>query len=40
MHIVVPGETHPAENRVALLPAHVAQLVDKGAQISVESGIG
>ena len=40
MNIVVPSETHPAENRVALLPAHVAQLVDKGAQISVESGIG
>lgn len=40
MHIVVPGETHPAENRVALLPEHVIRLVEKGAQISVESGIG
>ncbi|MGD1986210.1 MAG: Re/Si-specific NAD(P)(+) transhydrogenase subunit alpha [Desulfobacterales bacterium] len=40
MNIVVPSETHPAENRVALLPEHVARLVEKGAQISVESGIG
>jgi NAD(P) transhydrogenase subunit alpha len=40
MHIVVPGETHPAENRVALLPEHVIRLVEKGAQISIESGIG
>ncbi len=40
MHIVVPCETHPAENRVALLPEHVIRLVEKGAQISVESGIG
>ena len=40
MHIVVPSEIHPAENRVALLPEHVAKLIEKGAQISVESGIG
>ncbi len=40
MNIVVPSETHPAENRVALLPEHVARLVEKGAQMSVESGIG
>ncbi|MGD8722735.1 MAG: Re/Si-specific NAD(P)(+) transhydrogenase subunit alpha [Desulfobacterales bacterium] len=40
MNIVVLSETHPAENRVALLPAHVARLVEKGAHISVESGMG
>jgi NAD(P) transhydrogenase subunit alpha len=40
MKIVVPSEAHPAENRVALLPEHVARLVEKGAQMSVESGIG
>ncbi|MBW2467976.1 MAG: Re/Si-specific NAD(P)(+) transhydrogenase subunit alpha [Deltaproteobacteria bacterium] len=40
MNIVVPSETHPAENRVALLPEHVARLVEKGAKVSVESGIG
>jgi NAD(P) transhydrogenase subunit alpha len=40
MNIVVPSETHPAENRVALLPEHVARLVEKGAKISVESGTG
>ena len=40
MNIVIPSEIHPAENRVALLPEHVARLVEKGAQIAVESGIG
>jgi len=40
MNIVVPSETHPAENRVALLPEHVARLVEKGAKVTVESGIG
>ena len=40
MNIVVLSEIHPAENRVALLPEHVARLVEKEAQISVESGIG
>ncbi|MGD8961480.1 MAG: Re/Si-specific NAD(P)(+) transhydrogenase subunit alpha [Desulfobacterales bacterium] len=40
MNIAVPTETHPAENRLALLPEHVARLIEKGAQISVESGIG
>jgi NAD(P) transhydrogenase subunit alpha len=40
MNIVVPSETYPAENRVALLPEHVARLVEKRAHISVESGIG
>jgi NAD(P) transhydrogenase subunit alpha len=40
MNIVVPSEIHPAENRVALLPEHAARLVEKGAHISIESGIG
>ena len=40
MNIVVSSETHPSENRVALLPEHVARLVEKGAQISIASGIG
>ena len=40
MHIAVPKEAHPAETRVALIPEHVARLVEMGAQITVESGIG
>lgn len=40
MNIVVPSEIHPAENRVALIPEHIARLVEKGAHISVETGIG
>jgi len=40
MDIVVPKEIHPAETRVALIPEHVARLAKKGAQISVEVGIG
>jgi NAD(P) transhydrogenase subunit alpha len=40
MDIVVPKEIHPGETRVALIPEHVARLAKKGAQISVETGIG
>jgi len=40
MNIAVPKETHPAETRVALIPEHVARLIKKGAQLSVETGIG
>ncbi len=40
MNIVVLKETHPAETRVALIPEHVTRLVKKGAQLSVETGIG
>ena len=40
MHIAVPKEAHPGETRVALIPEHVARLVEMGAQITVESGIG
>ena len=40
MHIAVPKETHPGENRVALIPEHVTRLVEMGVQITVETGIG
>ena len=40
MKIVALKETHQEEKRVALIPEHIARLVKKGAQISVESGIG
>ena len=40
MHIAVPKEAHPGETRVALIPEDVARLVEMGAQITVESGIG
>ena len=40
MDIVVPKEIHPAETRVALIPEHIARLAKKGAQISVEVGMG
>ena len=40
MLIAVPKEVHPGENRVALIPEHIAKLVEMGAQITVETGIG
>jgi NAD(P) transhydrogenase subunit alpha len=40
MNIAVLKEIHADENRVALIPEHVARLVKKGAQISFEAGIG
>ena len=40
MNIAVPKEVHPGENRVALIPEHVAKLVQMGAHITVETGIG
>ena len=40
MVIGVPKETYVGENRAAFIPASVEKLVKKGAQISVESGIG
>ena len=40
MNIAVPKEIHADESRVALIPEHVARLTKKGAQISVEAGIG
>ena len=40
MNIAVPKEIHPGETRVALVPEHIAKLVQMGAHITVESGIG
>jgi NAD(P) transhydrogenase subunit alpha len=40
MRIGVPKEVVPGENRVALVPDSVAQLVKKGVQVSVQSGAG
>ncbi len=40
MNIAVPKEVHPGETRVALVPEHIARLVEMGAQITVETGIG
>jgi NAD(P) transhydrogenase subunit alpha len=40
MKIVALKEVHPGETRVALIPEHIARLLKKGAQISVETGIG
>ena len=40
MNIAVPKEVHPGETRVALIPEHVAKLVEMGAHITVETGIG
>ena len=40
MNIAVPKEYHPGETRVALIPEHIARLAKKGANISVEAGIG
>jgi NAD(P) transhydrogenase subunit alpha len=40
MNIAVPKEVHPGETRVALIPEHIARLVEMGAHITVETGIG
>ncbi|MFC1584313.1 Re/Si-specific NAD(P)(+) transhydrogenase subunit alpha [Fibrobacterota bacterium] len=40
MKILVVKETHPAETRTALIPADVDKLIKKGAEITVESGLG
>jgi NAD(P) transhydrogenase subunit alpha len=40
MQIGIPRETHPGEQRIPLIPASVERLVKKGAQISVEAGLG
>ena len=40
MNIAVPKEAHPGERRVALVPEHIAKLVQMGAHITVETGIG
>jgi len=40
MKIAVPKDAHPGETRVSLIPEHVAKLVNAGAELSVESGLG
>lgn len=40
MQISVPKETHPGEKRAPMIPSMVKKLVSKGAQITVESGLG
>jgi H+-translocating NAD(P) transhydrogenase subunit alpha len=40
MHVFVPKELFPGETRVPILPGTAAKLVAKGAQVTVESGLG
>ena len=40
MKVVVPRERDQGERRVALIPDHVAQLVQKGMQVAVEASAG
>ncbi len=40
MNLAVPREVHPGEVRVALIPEHVAKLVNSGARVVIESGLG
>ena len=40
MRIFVPKETHPGENRVAVVPATAAKFVKLGAEVEVEPGLG
>ena len=40
MNLAVPREVHPGEVRVALIPEHVAKLVNAGVDVSIESGLG
>jgi NAD(P) transhydrogenase subunit alpha len=40
MIVSVPRETFPGENRVAMLPDHVARLAHAGATMLVETGTG
>lgn len=40
MNIGIPKETHPGEQRVPFIPASVIRLTAKGAQITVEAGLG
>ncbi|MEJ2169299.1 MAG: Re/Si-specific NAD(P)(+) transhydrogenase subunit alpha [Desulfobacterales bacterium] len=40
MIIAVPREVHEGENRVALIPDHVAKLVKAGAEVAIEPGLG
>jgi NAD(P) transhydrogenase subunit alpha len=40
MNLAVPREVHPGEVRIALIPEHVAKLVNSGAKVVIESGLG
>ena len=40
MKIAVPREAAPNENRVALIPKNVKDLVEKEAQVEIENGLG
>jgi NAD(P) transhydrogenase subunit alpha len=40
MHVFVPKELFPGETRVPILPGTAAKLVAKGAQVTIESGLG
>lgn len=40
MKLFVPKETHPGETRVPLVPATARKLVQAGAELEVESGLG
>jgi H+-translocating NAD(P) transhydrogenase subunit alpha len=40
MKIVMPREVHPGERRVAVIPVGVKSLVDVGARVEIESGLG
>ena len=40
MNLAVPREVHPGEVRVALIPEHVAKLVNFGTKVMIESGLG
>jgi NAD(P) transhydrogenase subunit alpha len=40
MNIAVLKEVHEGETRVSIIPEHVAKLVQAGADVSVESGLG
>lgn len=40
MKIAAMKETHPGENRVALIPASVEKLISMGAEVEIESGLG
>jgi NAD(P) transhydrogenase subunit alpha len=40
MNIAIPKETFKGERRVPMIPSNVEKLIKKGAQITVESGMG
>jgi H+-translocating NAD(P) transhydrogenase subunit alpha len=40
MKIVIPRELHPGERRVAVIPSGVKSLVEAGARVEIESGLG